>query len=96
MVIANNVPRKERHRLPPLKGVDKHKLDALIQKANIEIANMEIESLDTLNDIAYATAAVITTEMGFKIQQRRKEESRRRYQSYGATSAKLKAGEVEK
>ena len=35
---------------------------------------MEIESLDTLNDIANATAAVITTEMGFKIQQRRKEE----------------------
>ena len=71
-IIANNVPRKERQRLPPLKGVDKHKLDALIQKANSEIANMEIESLDTLN--AYATAAVIITEMGFKIQQRRKEE----------------------
>jgi len=73
-IIENNVPRRDRQRLPPLKGVDKHKLDALIQKANIEIANMEIGSLDALNDIAYATAAVITSEMGLEIQTRRKEE----------------------
>jgi hypothetical protein len=66
----NITPRSERQRLPPLKGVDKIKLVTLIERANAEINKMRIETLDDLNDIAYATARVITAEMGFKLAHR--------------------------
>lgn len=72
-VIEAIIQRGHRERLPPLKCVDKMKLTDLIDKANDEIQKMNIPSLDALNDIAYATAMVITAEMGLKAIQNRRE-----------------------
>jgi hypothetical protein len=67
------IPRGHRERLPPLKCVDKKKLTDLIDVANAEIQKMNITSLDALNDIAYATAKVITAELGLKVMQKSQE-----------------------
>jgi hypothetical protein len=66
-ILDNIVPVETRERLPPLKGMDKQKLRNLIEEANHEIRKMDIPSLTALNDIAYATAYTISTEMGVKV-----------------------------
>jgi Reverse transcriptase (RNA-dependent DNA polymerase) len=70
----NTIPQGERERLPPLKGVNKKMLAVKIAEANERIKTMRINSLDSLNDIAYGTARTITIEMGFKVGKKPKKE----------------------
>jgi hypothetical protein len=54
--------------------VDKKKLISLLEMANDELKNMPITTLDQVNDIAYATARVISSELGFKLEHRPRNE----------------------
>jgi hypothetical protein len=73
-ITENILPRSESSRLPSLKGVDKKKLIYLLEMANDELKNMPITTLDQVNYIAYATARVISCELGFKLEHRPRNE----------------------
>lgn len=65
-ILQNLRPMEDRERLPPLKGVDKKKLNGLLETANEAIDTMDIPNLTTLNNLAYAVARTVTIAMGVK------------------------------
>jgi hypothetical protein len=57
-----------------LQGVNKKKRISFLEMVDDELKNMPITTLDQVNDIAYATACVITRELDFKLEHRQRNE----------------------
>jgi hypothetical protein len=69
-ILENVISLQNRERLPLLKGTDKAKLNALLEKIDAEINKLELTDLTEVNNIAYACARTVTEAMGMKIGKR--------------------------
>ena len=62
-----NVLSKETiERLPPLRGIEKHRLLEATRKVDEVMNKIEVGSITELNDLVYADAVVVTKMLGVK------------------------------
>ena len=63
----HNVPSREtRERLPPLRGIEKHRLLEVARKVDEVMNKIEVGNITELNDLVYASAVVVTEMLGVK------------------------------
>ena len=58
--MRNVLSKKTRERLPPLRGIEKHRLLEATRKVDEVMNKIEVENITELNDLVYAGAAVVT------------------------------------
>ena len=58
--MRNVLLKKTRERLPPLRGIEKHRLLEATRKVDEVMNKIEVENITELNDLVYAAAAVVT------------------------------------
>lgn len=56
----------ERTRLPPLRGVDRRKLQNAVGKVDVVLGKIRTNNITTTNDLLYAGAAVVTDMIGMR------------------------------
>ena len=61
-----SILKKEKVRLPPLRGIDKDKVKKAVQKVNAVLAKVMPKDISATNDLLYAGAAVVTEMVGMR------------------------------
>ena len=64
--MRNVLPKETRERLPPLRGIEKHRLLEATRKVDEAMNKTEVENITELNDLVYAGAVVVTEMLGAK------------------------------
>ena len=62
----HNVLSKETERLPPLSGIEKHRLLEATRKVDEVMNKIEVGNITELNDLVYAGSVVFTKILGVK------------------------------
>ena len=61
-----SILKKEKVRLPPLRGIDRVKVKKAVQKVNTVLAKVVPKDISATNDMLYAWAAVATEMVGMR------------------------------
>ena len=64
--MCNVLSKETRERLPPLRGIEKHRLLEATRKVDEVTKKIDIGNIAELNDLVYAGAAVVTKMLGIK------------------------------
>ena len=62
----NLLPKEIRERLPPLRGMEKHRLLEATRKINEVMNKIEVGNITEVNDLVYAGAVVVTEMLEVK------------------------------
>ena len=62
----NLLPKETRERLPPLRGIEKHRLLEATRKINEVMNKTEVGNITEVNDLVYAGAVVVTEMLEVK------------------------------
>ena len=61
-----SILKKEKVRLPPLRGIDRDKVKKAVQKVNAVLAKVMPKDISATNDLLYAGAAIVTEMVGMR------------------------------
>ena len=64
--MRNVLSKETRERLPPLRGIEKHRLLEATRKADEVMNKIEVGNITELNDLIYAGVVVVTEMLGVK------------------------------
>ena len=64
--MRNVLPKETRERLPPLRGIEKHRLLEATRKVDEVVNKLEVGNITKLSDLVYAGAVVVTEMLGIK------------------------------
>ena len=64
--MRNVLSKETRERLPPVKGIEKHRLSEATRNVDEVMNNTEVGNITELNDLVYAGAVVATEMLGVK------------------------------
>ena len=64
--MRNVLSKETRERLPPLRGIDKHRLLEATREVDEVMNKIEVGNITELNDLVYAGAVVVTEMLGVK------------------------------
>ena len=62
--MCNVLLKETRERLPPLRGIEKHRLLEATRKVDKVMNKIDFGNITELNDLVYAGAAVVTEMLG--------------------------------
>ena len=68
----NEISKKDRIRLPSLRGVEKGKLYAAVKKVDNVIGKIKVSNITETNDLIYCGAAMVTEMLGVKSKSKEK------------------------
>ena len=62
--MCNVLLKETRERLPPLRGIEKHRLLEATRKVDKVMNKIDVGNITELNDLVYAGSAVVTEMLG--------------------------------
>ena len=86
--MRNVLSKKTRERLPPMKGIEKHRLLEATRKVDEVVNKIEVGNITELNDLVYS-GAVVVTEM-LRVKNRKSKNGTMVEKENGSTSKAIK------